>query len=277
MLSFSLQTQLLSVIRNTTRKNTLYLRPLSPITKLYHFLSPSLSSPLLVYPNNEQFRSLFLQTQDTPNPESLKILPGRPVLSTINPDKLYMNKKHDINSLPHVGFYVKREDKHEIIRSPLATELFLSVEGIKAIFLGSDFITITKYAEAKWDHVRVETFSVIMEFYSSGKPALLDKPLITDTTILNDDNEIVAMIKELLETKIRPSVMEDGGNIEYVRFDEQTGMVYVKLAGSCVGCPSASITLKNGVENMMKHYIPEVMGVTTIEEEEKNGDNIINN
>lgn len=93
MLSFSLQTQLLSVIRNTTRKNTLYLRPLSPITKLYHFLSPSLSSPLLVYPNNEQFRSLFLQTQDTPNPESLKILPGRPVLSTINPDKLYMNKK----------------------------------------------------------------------------------------------------------------------------------------------------------------------------------------
>merc|ERR1712037_1080227 len=103
-----------------------------------------------------------------------------------------------------------------------------------------------------------EAFSVIMEFYSSGKPALLDKPLITDTTILNDDNEIVAMIKELLETKIRPSV------IEYVRFDEQTGMVYVKLAGSCVGCPSASITLKNGVENMMKHYIPEVMGVTTI-------------
>jgi Fe-S cluster biogenesis protein NfuA len=97
-----------------------------------------------------------------------------------------------------------------------------------------------------------------MEWADAGKPALLDKPEITDTTILEDDDEIVAMIKELIEARIRPAVQEDGGDIRYVDFAEDTGMVTVELAGSCVGCPSSSVTLKQGVENMLMHYIPEV-------------------
>lgn len=96
-----------------------------------------------------------------------------------------------------------------------------------------------------------------------------DQPEITDTTILEDDDEVVAMIKELLETRIRPAVQEDGGDIKYVGFEEDTGIVTVQLAGSCVGCPSSSVTLKNGVENMLMHYIPEVTNVVSLEEEEQ--------
>jgi Fe-S cluster biogenesis protein NfuA len=107
-----------------------------------------------------------------------------------------------------------------------------------------------------------------MEWADSEKPALLDKPEITDTTILDDDDEIVAMIKELIEERIRPAVQEDGGDILYVSFDEETGLVTVELAGSCVGCPSSSVTLKQGVENMLMHYIPEVTAVVALEEEQ---------
>ncbi len=114
-----------------------------------------------------------------------------------------------------------------------------------------------------------------MDFYTSfadGEEVqvLLSSPVITDTTILDTDDEIVAMIKELLETRIRPAVQEDGGDIHYVKYEEDSGVVYVKLAGSCVGCPSSSVTLKNGVENMLMHYIPEVSGVEALEDEEAN-------
>lgn len=105
-------------------------------------------------------------------------------------------------------------------------------------------------------------------FYATGDPVMRDAPQITDTTIMDDDDEIVAMIKELLETRIRPAVQEDGGDIRYVGFEEETGIVTVQLAGSCVGCPSSSVTLKNGVENMLMHYIPEVTNVISLEEEE---------
>ena len=110
-----------------------------------------------------------------------------------------------------------------------------------------------------------------MDFYASGDPALRGEPEITDTTILDDDDEVVAMIKELLETRIRPAVQEDGGDIRYVGFEDESGIVTVQLAGSCVGCPSSSVTLKNGVENMLMHYIPEVSGVVSLEEEEDDG------
>jgi Fe-S cluster biogenesis protein NfuA len=105
-----------------------------------------------------------------------------------------------------------------------------------------------------------------MDFYQSNQPAVSKVAIITDTTILDDDDEVVAMIKELLESRIRPAVQEDGGDIRYVGFDIETGLVTVKLAGSCVGCPSSSVTLKNGVENMLQHYIPEVTGVNALEE-----------
>lgn len=203
---------------------------------------------------------MFIQTVDTPNPESIKFLPGRPVLtSEITGD-----------SSNTTGFYVTHTDKAEIARSPLAKLLF-TIEGVKGVYLGADFVTVTKATERSWSHIRTLVFSSIMDHYASGKPALTSTPEITDTTILEDDDEVVAMIKELLETRIRPAVQEDGGDIRYVGFEEDSGIVTVQLAGSCVGCPSSSVTLKNGVENMLMHYIPEVTGVESLEEEAEEG------
>ncbi len=217
--------------------------------------------------SNSQFiqkRNMFIQTSNTPNPESVKFLPGRPVLSSSS------TNSDEITN----GFYVTISEKSEITKSPLCTQLFKEVDGIKAIYLGSDFLTITKYAEYNWTHLRPLIFSSIMNFYTNqldqNNPIVLtSQPIISDTTILDTDDEIVAMIKELLETRIRPAVQDDGGDIHYVNYDIDSGIVYVKLAGSCVGCPSSSVTLKNGVENMLMHYIPEVSGVEAIMEEEE--------
>lgn len=111
---------------------------------------------------------------------------------------------------------------------------------------------------------------MLMDFFENpNNKVLLDQPVITDTTILDDDDEVVAMIKELIEDRIRPAVQEDGGDIRYEEFDENTGIVSVRLLGSCVGCPSSSITLKQGVENMLMHYIPEVTAVQALEDEEE--------
>jgi NFU1 iron-sulfur cluster scaffold homolog, mitochondrial len=135
---------------------------------------------------------------------------------------------------------------------------------------GQDFVTVTKFAEHKWNFLRPEIFSVLMDFFENpDNKVLLDYPVITDTTILDDDDEVVAMIKELIEDRIRPAVQEDGGDIRYEEFDEATGVVSVRLLGSCVGCPSSSITLKQGVENMLMHYIPEVKAVHALEDDEK--------
>lgn len=201
---------------------------------------------------------MFIQTSDTPNPESIKFLPGRPVLTTPTTG--------DASDSSTNGFYVTSTEKSDIARSPLAKLLF-EIDGIKGVYLGPEFITVTKRAEANWAHIRTLVFSAIMDHYASGKPALSSTPEITDTTILEDDDEVVAMIKELLESRIRPAVQEDGGDIRYVEFNVDTGIVMVQLAGSCVGCPSSSVTLKNGVENMLMHYIPEVTGVEALEEE----------
>ena len=117
------------------------------------------------------------------------------------------------------------------------------------------------------------TFQPRQDFFENpSNRVVLDQPVITDTTILDDDDEIVAMIKELIEDRIRPAVMEDGGDIRYVNFDDTDGMVTVQLAGSCVGCPSSSVTLKQGVENMLMHYIPEVTAVQALEEEDDDDD-----
>jgi Fe-S cluster biogenesis protein NfuA len=207
-------------------------------------------------PHQQQIRTVFIQTENTPNPESLKFLPsGMPVLE--NEDG--------------TGYFVNKTDpKDDILRSPLCKELF-EIDGVKSVYLGSDFVSITKYAEAKWQFMRPDIFACLMEFFDSNQPVLLDQPLITDTTILDDDDEIVAMIKELIEQRIRPAVQEDGGDIRYVSFEEDTGLVTVQLAGSCVGCPSSSITLKQGVENMLMHYLPEVTAVVSKEEDPEEG------
>ena len=121
----------------------------------------------------------------------------------------------------------------------------------------------------EWEQMKPQIFATIMDFYADGQPAILEvSDLPQDTLILDSDDEVVAMIKELLETRIRPAVQEDGGDIFYHGFDEESGLVSLQLAGSCAGCPSSSVTLKNGVENMLMHYIPEVRGIMQLEDED---------
>jgi Fe-S cluster biogenesis protein NfuA len=254
----SLTTRL--VAANSTTTTT------TPARSLHHLAAAAASGPTNSFPRpqqtpynnniNIQYRTVFIQTENTPNPESIKFVPGIVVLDD-----------EDGN-----GYFVSKTDPMEdILKSPLCTLLF-KIDGVKAIYLGADFVTITKYAEHKWQLMRPEIFSVLMDFFDSGQAVLLEKPLVTDTTILEDDDEIVAMIKELIEARIRPAVQEDGGDIRYVSFDEEDGLVTVQLAGSCVGCPSSSVTLKNGVENMLMHYIPEVTAVIALEEEAEEGE-----
>jgi len=194
-------------------------------------------------------RSMFIQTENTPNPSSLKFLPGVPVLPPEYGSGMFLQK-----------------GERDYQRSPLAVRLF-TLEGVTAVFLGSDFITITKDKTEDWTPLKPQIFSIIMDAYAEGIEIMTEEPEISDTTILEDDDEIVAMIKELLETRIRPAVQEDGGDIFYVSFDHGTGVVQLQLAGSCQGCPSSSVTLKSGVENMLMHYIPEVTEVVAVDED----------
>ncbi|MQL73029.1 hypothetical protein Taro_005365 [Colocasia esculenta] len=188
-----------------------------------------------------QKRSMFIQTQSTPNPLSLMFYPGKPVMEVGSAD--FPNAR-------------------SAMTSPLAKALY-GIDGITRVFFGSDFVTVTKSEDASWDFLKPEIFAAIMDFYSSGKPLFLDSNVAAsmDTAIHEDDSEIVAMIKELLETRIRPSVQDDGGDIEYRGYDPETGIVKLRMQGACSGCPSSSVTLKSGIENMLMHYIPEVRGV----------------
>ncbi|KAI3470601.1 hypothetical protein Pfo_027264 [Paulownia fortunei] len=188
-----------------------------------------------------QRRSMFIQTQSTPNPASLMFYPGKPVMETGSAD--FPNARSAMSS-------------------PLAKNLF-GIDGITRVFFGSDFVTVTKSEDTSWDFLKPEIFAAIMDFYSSGQPLILDSNSAAsmDTAIHEDDSEIVAMIKELLETRIRPAVQDDGGDIEYVGFDPDTGIVRLRMQGACSGCPSSSVTLKSGIENMLMHYVADVKGV----------------
>ena len=145
--------------------------------------------------------------------------------------------------------------------SPLAQRIF-RLPGVTRVFLGPDFIAVNKEDETAWADLKPSIFAVIMEVYTAGEAIVLDDESQMDPNMIReDDSEVVQMVKELLETRIRPTVMEDGGDIVFKGFDEATGIVYLKLLGSCQGCPSSSVTLKNGVENMLMHYIPDVTAV----------------
>jgi len=192
-------------------------------------------------------RSMFIQTQDTPNPQSLKFLPGRTVLEG--------GGTYDIPSIANAQ------------GSPLAKLLF-RIEGVKGVFFGQDFITITKHDDDgyEWKIMKPEIFATIMDFFSSGLPIInADIETLGATEIYDDDDDTVAMIKELLDTRIRPTVQEDGGDIVYMGFDD--GVVKLKMQGSCTSCPSSIVTLKNGVQNMLQFYIPEVVAVEQIFDE----------
>lgn len=202
-----------------------------------------------------QKRTMFIQTQSTPNPLSLMFYPGKPVMEVGSAD--FPNARTAMNS-------------------PLAKALY-GIDGVTRVFFGSDFVTVTKSDDASWDFLKPEIFAAIMDFYSSGKPLFLDSATSSsmDTAIHEDDSEIVAMIKELLETRIRPAVQDDGGDIEYIGFDPESGVVKLKMQGACSGCPSSSVTLKSGIENMLMHYVPEVKAVEQEfdgEDENENGE-----
>lgn len=192
-------------------------------------------------------RSMFIRVAETPNPNSLKFIPGVEVLESGTVDL----------PTPSHGY-----------RSPLARQLF-RIHGVRGVFYGKDFITVTKSdnEEVLWTLLKPDIFATIMDFFSSNLPILTDENPPDDTAPCDDDDETVALIKELLDTRIRPTVQEDGGDIIYKGFNPESGIVQLKLQGSCSNCPSSSITLKSGVQNMMQFYIPEVTAVEEVTDE----------
>ena len=187
---------------------------------------------------------MFTQTESTPNPATLKFLPGQTVLEMGTAD------------------FPTRDAG---ATSPLAQRLF-AVEGVTGVFFGTDFVTVTKGADAEWQLLKPTILGVIMEHYVSGAPLLNDqaepaaeaeKPEVSE-----EDTEIVTQIKELLETRVRPAVAQDGGDIIFHGYED--GVVMLEMFGACSGCPSSAVTLKNGIENMLRHYIPEVTEVRAV-------------
>jgi len=184
---------------------------------------------------------MFIQTEQTPNPATLKFLPGEEVMGEAG--------TASFSSLEKVAG-----------QSPLADRLF-EVEGVAAVFFGSDFITITKSATHDWYVMKPTIFGIIINHFTSGDPimGLEASSMIGASTASDDDDEIVAKIKELIDTRVRPAVAMDGGDIVFHGFEH--GIVFLEMQGACAGCPSSTATLKMGIENMLRHYIPEVVEV----------------
>lgn len=185
---------------------------------------------------------MFIQTETTPNPATLKFLPGQSVLGTGTAD------------------FAKSEDAEV---SPLAQRIF-GVNGVTGVFLGSDFVTVTKAEGVEWDHLKPSVLGAIMEHYQSGQPIMAQGSAEQGGHAAHDgpDADIVGQIKELLDTRVRPAVAQDGGDITFHGFDR--GVVYLHMQGACAGCPSSTMTLKMGIENLLRHYIPEVTEVRPI-------------
>ena len=182
---------------------------------------------------------MFIQTEATPNPATLKFLPGQTVLGAGSAD-------------------FPTADSAEV--SPLAKRLF-KVEGVEGVFLGPDFITITK-DDQDWAHLKPALLGVIMEHFTSGAPVMESDARADHEEHDGPDKHIVAQITELLDTRVRPAVAQDGGDITFHGFDQ--GVVYLHMRGACAGCPSSTMTLKMGIENLLKHYVPEVSEVRPV-------------
>ena len=182
---------------------------------------------------------MFIQTEQTPNPATLKFLPGRDVMASGTAD-----------------FPTPEAAR----RSPLAERLF-GIEGVAGIFFGSDFITVTKTADKDWHLMKPAILGAIMEHFTAGKPIIVESATSADDEA-SEDSDIVSQIKELIDTRVRPAVAQDGGDIVFDSFTD--GVVYLHMQGSCSGCPSSTATLKSGIENMLKHYIPEVQEVRAV-------------
>jgi Fe-S cluster biogenesis protein NfuA len=181
---------------------------------------------------------MFIETEGTPNPATLKFLPGR-----------------DVTGAGTADF----RDRAATGRSPLAEALF-AVDGVTGVFLATDFVTVTKADDRDWQVLRPSILGVIMEHFTAGRPVLLDDASSGHTE--GEEDEIVVQIKELLDTRVRPAVAQDGGDITFHGFER--GIVYLNMQGSCAGCPSSTATLKSGIENLLRHYIPEVTEVRAV-------------
>ncbi len=185
---------------------------------------------------------MFIQTEATPNPATLKFLPGRPVLETGTLDL---------------------RDAADAAKSPLAERLF-GIAGVNGVFFGSDFITVSK-AEGEWPQLKPAILGAIMEHFMSGAPLLKDGaegPAEDDEFFEQADAEVVTTIKDLIETRVRPAVANDGGDITFKGFKD--GVVFLHMKGACSGCPSSTATLRHGIQNLLRHYVPEVTEVRPV-------------
>ncbi len=188
---------------------------------------------------------MFIETEATPNPATLKFLPGADVTGTRGTADFASADATD--------------------RSPLAAGLF-ALDGVARVFLGSDFVTVTKSGAAEWVSLRPQVLGAIMEHFMAGRPVLAgdDAEAVTEAEDVDPaDAEVVAQIKDLLDTRVRPAVASDGGDIVFRGFRD--GIVKLHMQGACSGCPSSRATLKHGVENMLRHYVPEVVAVEQVE------------
>jgi len=184
---------------------------------------------------------MFIQTESTPNPATLKFLPGQTVLDAGTADFPTGETAGD---------------------SPLAQRIF-AVSGVSGVFFGTDFVTVTKDDAVAWDHIKPAILGAIMEHYQSGQPVMVGEAAnVGHAAHDGPDGEIVGQIKELLDTRVRPAVAQDGGDITFHGFDR--GVVYLHMQGACAGCPSSTLTLKMGIENLLRHYIPEVVEVRPV-------------
>lgn len=183
---------------------------------------------------------MFIQTEATPNPAVVKFLPGQSVMEQ------------------GVAEFKTPEDGG---RSPLAERLF-ALEGVEGVFFGQDFVSVTKGENADWGQLKPRVLGVVMEHFTTGQ-ALFRDGVIADDTAGQDDDPISAQIRELIDTRVRPMVAQDGGDIVFEKFED--GIAYLHMRGACAGCPSATMTLKSGIENMLRHYVPEVLEVRPAE------------
>ncbi len=190
---------------------------------------------------------MFIQTEDTPNPQSMKFLPGQAVLGA---GELGMD-------FPTMG---------SAEASPLAKTLF-EVDGVMGVYLGADFVTVTKAEAVEWLQIKPALLGALADFLTAGLPVIDEgaKSTSAPATSLDDyegeDRETVEQIIELIETRVRPAVAADGGDIIFKHFEPKTGVVFLTMQGACAGCPSSTMTLKAGIENMLRHYVPEVVAV----------------
>lgn len=191
---------------------------------------------------------MFIQTEDTPNPQSMKFLPGRPVLGE-----------------GELGLDFPTLETAQA-GSPLAGLLF-ETDGVMGVYLGADFITVTKAEAVEWLHIKPAILGALADFFTAGLPILNEgaaqksSPATSLDDYEGEDRETVEQIIELIETRVRPAVAADGGDIVFQHFEPRTGVVFLAMRGACAGCPSSTMTLKSGIENMLKHYVPEVVKV----------------